>query len=209
MEQHDHDLSSGHLTEHEFDGIREYDNPTPGWWHLIMFGSILFSILYVIFFTGELGWTPQGQLKRAEARYFEQLFGKLGELQPTQDTILKLMQDPKWVTVGGTIFAANCAQCHRADGGGLNGPNMTDDSYIHVKTLTDIYATIANGVVAKGMPSWSNRLNQNQRIMAAVYVASLRGTTPGPGAKGAEPNAVKIPAWPEPPKETSTAGVVP
>ncbi|MFN9977437.1 MAG: cbb3-type cytochrome c oxidase N-terminal domain-containing protein, partial [Phycisphaerae bacterium] len=36
-----------HLSDHEYDGIREYDNPTPGWWHLIFIGSVFFSIMYV------------------------------------------------------------------------------------------------------------------------------------------------------------------
>jgi cytochrome c oxidase cbb3-type subunit 3 len=197
--QHEHDMSGGELTEHEFDGIREYDNPTPGWWHLIFFGSIVFSALYFVFFTGELGWTPISQHERAKARYFERLFGQIGQLQPDEGTMLSLMSDEKWMTVGKTIFVSNCAQCHGSEGGGINGANLTDDSYIHVKKLTDIYSTVSAGVVAKGMPAWSNRLNENQRIMVSAYVATLRGrNVPG---KGPEENATPIPAWPPMPAQ--------
>ncbi len=200
---HEHDMSRGELTEHEFDGIQEYDNPTPGWWHLLFWGSILFSFLYIIFFTGELGWTPYTQHEAAKARYFENLFGQLGQLEPDQQTMLSLMDDEKWVTVGQNIFAANCAQCHKSDGSGLNGPNLTDDYYINVNQLTDIYHVVTHGVVAKGMPAWSNRLNQNQRIMVAMYAATLRGKNlPG---KGPEPEAERIDPWPEPAAGDSVA----
>ena len=29
------------LMDHEYDGIQEYDNPTPGWWNLVFFLSII------------------------------------------------------------------------------------------------------------------------------------------------------------------------
>ena len=50
------------LLEHEYDGIREYDNPTPTWWHLIFLSTAVFSVLYLIFFhlgplVGTNGWT--------------------------------------------------------------------------------------------------------------------------------------------------------
>lgn len=202
--QHEHDMSRGELTEHEFDGIREYDNPTPGWWHLIFFGSILFSVCYWIFFMGELGWTPRTQHERAKAHYFEQLFGKIGQLEPTEDTILSLMGDEQWMTVGRNIFVSNCAQCHGSEGGGINGANLTDDRYINVKELSDLYATVTDGVVAKGMPSWSNRLNENQRIMVAAYVATLRGTN-APGGIAPEPNAKPIEPWPPVPAKDAGA----
>jgi len=38
------------LRDHEYDGIREYDNPTPGWWHAIFIATMLFSLLYFAFY---------------------------------------------------------------------------------------------------------------------------------------------------------------
>ena len=32
------------LLDHEYDGIREYDNPTPGWWVMLFILTIIFSV---------------------------------------------------------------------------------------------------------------------------------------------------------------------
>lgn len=194
---HEHDER---LTAHEFDGIREYDNPTPGWWHMIFWGSVVFSFLYIGFFSGECGYTPQDQWRAARAEHFDRLFGKLGQLEPDEETILWLTTEPDWMTVGAGIFASNCAQCHGSNAGGINGPNLTDDHYINVKNVTDVFDVITDGVVPKGMPTWGVRLNPNQRVVVAAYVASLRGTNV-PGGIGPEATAKPIDPWPEPPRK--------
>lgn len=181
------------LMDHEYDGIREYDNPTPGWWHMIFWASIVFSFFYFAFFHfSELAWSPEGQWHRARTGYFQKLFGELGELSPDEPTILSMMGDEKWMAVGGSVYAANCAQCHAQDGGGINGPNLTDDHYIAVRSLSDIYATVTEGRVSKGMPAWEKRLQLNERILVSAYVASLRGR-PAASPRAAEGEA--IPAW--------------
>jgi cytochrome c oxidase cbb3-type subunit 3 len=189
------------VLEHEYDGIREFDNPTPGWWHMLFWGSILFSVLYFAFFSGELGWTPYGRLAAAEARHFERMFGDLGDLEADEQTMLELMAEDRWIVVGRSIFSRNCAQCHKASGGGLNGPNLTDDCWKNVKQMADIYDVVTDGLVAKGMPAWSSMLNKNQRIMVSMYVASLRGSNPSDGI-GCDGD--RIDPWPEPAAESAS-----
>jgi cytochrome c oxidase cbb3-type subunit 3 len=180
--------------DHIYDGIREYDNPTPGWWHLIFLGTVFFSMVYGVFFhSSELAWTEQDTLTKEETAYFEKLFGEIGTLQGDEATILRMMNDPKWLKVGKSVFQGNCTACHGAEGGGVNGPNMTDDSYKNVKHLADVYRVITEGVVDKGMPAWRNRLQQNQRVVAAAYIASLRGTRVS-GGKAAEGDVIA--PWP-------------
>jgi cytochrome c oxidase cbb3-type subunit 3 len=41
-----------------------------------------------------------------------------------------LLTDPTDLAAGKEIFTTNCAACHRADGGGQIGPNLTDDQWI-------------------------------------------------------------------------------
>lgn len=184
------------LLDHEYDGIREFDNPTPGWWHMLFWGTILFSGVYAMFWhSSELAWTVQDSLRDDQSAYYAVLFKDLGDLDPDEPTMLKLMGDEKWMAFGGTIFTANCAQCHGGDGAGINGANLTDDHWINVKTLADVYTVITDGVAAKGMPTWRARLGQNERILVSAYVARLRGT-PKPG-RAAEGNV--IPAWPTAP----------
>jgi cytochrome c oxidase cbb3-type subunit 3 len=42
------------------------------------------------------------------------------------DETVTLLTDPADLA-GKTIYTTNCAACHRADGGGQIGPNLTDD----------------------------------------------------------------------------------
>jgi cytochrome c oxidase cbb3-type subunit 3 len=180
------------ILEHAYDDIHEYDNPTPGWWHLFFLGSIAFSALYAAFFHGSrLSWTPQEVLDSDRQAYYGVLFKELGTLQPDEPTMIRLMQDEKWMAFGSTIFSANCAQCHGADGSGINGANLTDDRWINVKKLTDVFTVISEGVGTKGMPSWKNRLGDNERILVASYVANLRKTP----VKGRNPEGEVIPPW--------------
>ncbi|HBS29497.1 MAG TPA: cytochrome C oxidase Cbb3 [Phycisphaerales bacterium] len=188
--------AGGRLLDHNYDGIQEYDNPTPGWWHLLFIGSIAFSLIYaaVYHFEGP-GRDPHEALASDQNAYYERLFGDLEELKNEPQVLLALptRDGGKWQALAGALFIQNCAQCHGAKGEGLNGPNLTDDSYIHIKQITDILAVITDGVGAKGMPAWGVRFNPNQRMLLAAYVASLRGTTP-PGAKA--PEGDPAPPWP-------------
>jgi cytochrome c oxidase cbb3-type subunit 3 len=89
------------------------------------------------------------------------------------------------VAAGKAVFATNCASCHRADGGGLIGPNLTDDAWIHGATLPEIHRTVSEGVLAKGMPNWGKLLRPDDVDAVVAYVASLRNTQV-PGGKAAE-----------------------
>lgn len=180
------------LLDHKYDGIQEYDNPTPGWWHALFIGSVFFSIVYIVFWHfSPLASTPYTRLEVAQTRANERLFGALGDLENDPETIAMLLGDEKWVGVGAAIYTKNCAQCHGSDGGGINGPNLTDDAYLHVGGVGDLFSVITDGVVSKGMPAWNNRLSDNQRVVVSAYVAHLRGNLQG--GKGAEGEV--IPGW--------------
>lgn len=181
------------LLDHEYDGIREYDNPTPGWWHAFFLGSIAFSAIYAAFWhSSPISWTVHEDLAAEEQAYYGMLFRDLGELKSDEPTFLRMMQDQKWMAFGASVFRANCAQCHKADGTGETGPNLTDDKWINVKTLPDIFKVITDGVAAKGMPTWKNRLSENERILVASFVANLRAS-PKPGRA---PEGETIAPWP-------------
>lgn len=188
------------LLDHSYDGIQEYDNPTPSWWHGLFWASIVFALVYGAFWHfSEFSWSIHDKHRHEVAQYYKTLFGALGDLEPDEPTMLQMMGDEKWRTVGSTIYAANCTQCHGGDGGGINGPNLTDDAYINVKSLEDLITFVTKGNVPKGMPAWENRLQPNERILVAAYVATLRGGTP---AAPKAPEGEVIAPWP-------TAGATP
>jgi len=89
-----------------------------------------------------------------------------------------LMTDDSALDAGKTIFQNNCVACHAADGGGIVGPNLTDDYWIHGGGIKNVFKVIKYGVVEKGMIAWQTQLNPNQMQEVASYVWSLQGTTP-------------------------------
>jgi cytochrome c oxidase cbb3-type subunit 3 len=87
-------------------------------------------------------------------------------------------QDPAVIAQGHQLFLKLCAPCHRPDGGGLVGPNLCDDYWIHGSNFVDNLRTIWNGVPAKGMVTWKGVLKPAEIYAAASYIYTLRGTHP-------------------------------
>ena len=161
------------LKDHAYDGIQEYDNPTPGWWTWSFVATILFSIVYYFFVTlagGQL--SPSGEYDRAVVADLKK---QGGALTGDAKTLVRLMKDDDSLRAGANIFAANCVACHGRDGSGVLGPNLTDDYYINVKKIEDICIVIKQGRNNGAMPAWGNRLSGNEIVLAGSYVASLRG----------------------------------
>jgi cytochrome c oxidase cbb3-type subunit 3 len=170
------------IAGHRYDGIREYDNPMPGWWVWIFWGSIIFSVVYYLGI-GVFGFVDT---------YADDLEQSMAELQRIRDeynqanpsatvdsaALALAVADPSRVTQGATLFAAQCAACHGPQGQGLIGPNMTDDYYIHGGTNMDAFNVIAEGVVAKGMPPWEAVYTPEELVSLVAYVRSLVGTSP-------------------------------
>lgn len=182
------------LTDHDYDGIMEYDNPTPGWWQLIWFGSIVFGLLYVmVYHLSPMILSPQEKLASMKRAAMERKYGEIAEIPLSDDKMLMLMNSDDWHTTGETIFTLRCASCHGDKGQGFQGPNMTDDSYKNIKTLTDFFGVIKNGAAGGTMPAQGNLLNDSQISVVAAYMASLRGKNL-PGPRPAEGEV--IPPWP-------------
>jgi len=178
------------LMDHCYDGIQEYDNPMPGWWSWTFIGTIVFSTVYYFIVT-----MAGGQFS-ANASYDRAVMADLmkqgGTLQGDTATIKKLMNDKNSMAAGQSVFMANCVACHGRSGEGLIGPNLTDEKYIHVKKLDDIIDVVNKGRNNGAMPSWANRLSNNEQVMVSAYVASLRGQNKS-GPRPAE--GVEIPKW--------------
>ncbi len=182
-----------HLSDHEYDGIREYDNPTPGWWHLIFIATVLFSLLYFVYYhTNPAAPTPQSRWAADQVRENKKIFGALGELKNDEATIVKLMGDERLMSVAEGMFLGNCAQCHGADGSGKNGVNLTDDHYKNVRALTDFFSVITNGANNGAMPSWKAQYSSNERILLSAFAASMRSRK----LSGRAPEGDVLPPWP-------------
>ncbi|MEA5556248.1 cbb3-type cytochrome c oxidase N-terminal domain-containing protein [Nodularia spumigena] len=182
------------LMDHEYDGIREYDNPTPGWWHALFLLSVGFSIAYVAWYhVSPMSYSIEEKWANQQVAEYARIFGEIGDLEGDEATILRMMADQRMMAIAQGTFVGNCAACHSKDGGGINGVNLTDDHYKVVKTLPDIFDVIANGAANGAMPPWKNLISQNERVILAAYVASLRSTSP---ARPRGPEGDVIPPWP-------------
>lgn len=167
------------MLDHDFDGIRELDNRVPPWFSWLFYVTIIFAVIYLLnyhVFQASPLQDEEYQIQVKEAEAQRTALVKSGAF--LNEETVTLLTDPASLDAGKQIFSTNCIACHAADGGGLVGPNLTDDYWIHGGGIKNIFKTIKYGVTAKGMIAWQSQLNPKQMQEVASYVISLHGTKP-------------------------------
>lgn len=174
------------LLEHQYDGIQEYDNPMPGWWVWMFWGSFIFSCGYIFHY-----WIGNGESEihtyEGEMVIARELAAKQAmEQSVSEESLAQVLADEGSLKAGNEVFQARCAACHLDQGQGLIGANLTDRHWIHGKgELMDIYKTVSDGVLEKGMPAWSRQLTPVELRQVVAFTGSLRGkNVPGKAAEG-------------------------
>jgi cytochrome c oxidase cbb3-type subunit 3 len=193
-----HDDAAGGVgtTGHEWDGIREYNNPLPAWWLWVFYATIVFSIGYVIVYPalpgltgntkGYFEWSSRADLESAIAEVKagqQQLVDKVAAAD--MNTIVKTDELRNFaVAKGAAIFRVNCSQCHGSGAQGFIGfPNLNDDSWIWGGKPEDIYTTILHGIRyasdsdtrVSEMPVFAGVLEDTKIVDVANYVMQLSG----------------------------------
>ena len=170
------------LLDHEYDGIRELDNKLPRWWVWLFYITIVIAAIYMLYYhVLHLGPLSAEEYK-IEMKAGEQIKAAAMSKFEAGIPTLQPLTDPVILNQGRATYAKLCAPCHRADGGGLVGPNLTDDYWIHGGKYSDTVNVIWNGVPAKGMITWKNSLKPDDITAVASYIYTLRGAklaTPG------------------------------
>lgn len=171
------------LTSHNYDGIKEFDNPLPGWWLMTFFGTIIFAFVYYIHY--EIGDGPSlteelqmglSQIKQMGVSHTPQA---VKETPLTEDFLTQFESDPKNLTLGSQVYEGKCASCHGPQLQGLIGPNLTDEFWLHGQgTRTDIMKVISEGVADKGMPPWGPLLKKDELLSLTAFVHSKKGSAP-------------------------------
>lgn len=175
------------LMDHEYDGIRELDNNLPPWWVWGFYLTILFSILYVFHYhflkTGDLQDAEYTkEVKQAEQdikTYLDKMAMNVDETNVT------LLSDPDALTRGKVLFSENCITCHKNNGEGDIGPNLTDNYWLYGNDIRQVFGTIKNGTPG-GMPEHASKLNPVQLQQVASFVLRL------PYKQGKEPQGTEI-----------------
>lgn len=179
------------IIPHEYDGIQELNNPTPGWFMYLFYATIIFAVSYLliyhVFGVGQLQYaeykTEMAVAAKEKAAYLAKSADNVDE------NTVKLTTDATALAAGKATFEGKCAPCHGNNGQGVVGPNLTDDYWLHGDKINDIFKTIKYGVQSKGMPTWESQLTPKQISDVANYIESLHGSNP---ANPKEPQGTKM-----------------
>lgn len=154
------DIISGvETTGHEWDGLKELNNPAPRWWLWVFAVCVIWSIGYWLVYpawptltghtAGKWQWTQytelksnQGEIETRRSKYQEKFY---------TTSLDDIRNDPElyeFARVGGAAaFKENCSACHGTGAAGGKGyPNLNDDDWLWGGTLAQIHETIRVGV---------------------------------------------------------------
>jgi len=189
---------------HNYDGIRELDNRLPPWWLYGFYLTIIFAVVYLWRFhvshTGPSGIQEyERSVAKAELKIQNYLKEKGDAVDENTVTLLTASDE---LASGKAIFIKSCASCHTEKGGGLVGPNLTDDYWLHGGDVKSVFKIIRYGFNA--MPQWQNQYSNKEIAQVTSYIKSLKGTNP-PNPKAPEGTLYKEEPAAEPPVADSTA----
>jgi cytochrome c oxidase cbb3-type subunit 3 len=188
-------------TGHEWDGIRELDNPMPRWWLWTFYGTIVWAFGYMILYPawplissatpGLLGYSSRGELNQDLAGAEQQRAEMTQAVRAA--SLPEILADEKlrtFAVAGGmAAYRINCSQCHGSGAQGAAGyPNLNDDAWVWGGDIESIYTTIAHGVRDKidpetrlsEMPAFGGMLSAIEVARTAAYVRSLSGLESDP-----------------------------
>lgn len=173
------------LLNHEADGIREFDNALPRWWLYGFYFTIAFAAIY--FANYHLLPRPLFGQANLAAEYTADVeaANRLGAHRPSRVPAggVIALTDQASLDKGKAIFESpdhTCYACHRPDLGGLVGPNLTDEYWLHGCTAAELVHDVQTGFPLKGMlPFGTGKALTDEQVLQVVsYVLSKKGSKP-------------------------------
>ncbi len=146
------------LRPHSYDGIQEFDKRLPNWWLLTLYGAIAFAIAYWFVHYESTLVLPDGdrvhrEIERIEAVKLAAMVDKLND-----PYLWQASRNAAVVANGAATYKNVCLACHapglkgRMDDPRYIGANLADNAWLHGGTPTEIFNTVKNGFMARGMP---------------------------------------------------------
>ena len=181
------------MLDHNYDGIRELDNVLPPWWVYLFYGTIIFGAIYIVRYQIMDGnnQVQEFQTEMQEAKVAVEEYLKTAPDMMSKEKVT-LLTDATSLAAGKAIYTANCVACHRPDGGGQIGPNLTDNYWILGGGIKNVFNTVMEGGRdGKGMVAWKASIKPSDIQKVASYVLSLQGTNP----KDAKPTELEAKEW--------------
>ncbi|AZN98228.1 MULTISPECIES: cytochrome-c oxidase, cbb3-type subunit III [Mesorhizobium] len=215
-DEHIDEVSGVSTTGHEWDGIRELNNPLPRWWVITFYVTIAWALVYTTAYPawpmltsatkGMLGYSSRKDVKNdlaaaeaAKGKYVAAIQAKSVSEILTDDALREFA-----VAAGAAAFKVNCTQCHGSGAQGSKGfPNLNDDDWLWGGSPDQIKQTITHGLRFASdpdtrlseMPAFGDIITADQIAQVSAYVASLSGKVRDasliqPGAKVFAENCV-------------------
>ena len=158
------------LMDHDYDGIKELDNPAPAWIMAIFYITIFIAVMYGAYYF----WFGQGpnQIEEYEQEVADHI-AKYGS-QESND-VLALVTDEKRLAEGKDIYMKNCVACHGVNGEGGIGANLTDGNWIHGCDFESVFGVVKNGA-PNGMISYKAQMSEKKIQNVVSYILTdLKG----------------------------------
>lgn len=189
-------VSGVETTGHEWDGLKELNNPLPRWWLWVWAVCCLWAFWYFIVYPawpipggatpGTSGYTSYKELELSQKQIAERQDAYRERFETADfDTILDDQELYAFAMAGGAAaFKDNCATCHGTGAAGGPGfPNLNDDDWIWGGQLQTIHETLLHGIRwasdfesrVSQMPSFGRDglLNRDEINAVVDYVLSL------------------------------------
>lgn len=200
-EKHIDEVTGVSTTGHEWDGIKELNNPLPRWWVWTFYATIVWAIGYTIAYpawpllssatSGVLGYSSRADIKNelAAAEAAKSDYVAAIAAKPVDEILADERLRTFAAAAGAAKFKVNCVQCHGSGAEGSKGfPNLNDDDWLWGGSADAIYKTIAHGARfgpdadtrVSEMPAFKDILEPGQVADVAAFTASLSGIKADP-----------------------------
>ncbi|MBT6007283.1 MAG: cytochrome-c oxidase, cbb3-type subunit II [Prolixibacteraceae bacterium] len=84
---------------------------------------------------------------------------------------LELLSGEEDLAAGKAIFATTCVVCHGADGKGIaTFPDLTDEEWLTGSSPSEVYLSISNGNITKGMIPYKDQYSEKQITQLTSYI---------------------------------------
>ena len=168
--------STGHVWDED---LVELNAPLPRWWLHLFNITIVFALVYMVFFPG-LGNIP-GALEWTQVKRYEVELAQAEKAQQAIYTRFREMSAEEMIAdgeangIGRRLFANNCSMCHGSDGRGAPGfPNLADGDWLYGNSFEQILTSIRQGRNG-AMPPLAAVLNDAGVLDVVTYVQFLSG----------------------------------
>lgn len=164
------------MMDHDYDGIKELDNPAPRWIMMLFYLTIGWSILYGAYYF----WLGEGNNQEAEYIRKSKEHDEKYQIASLSADDLVAFTDEASLAEGKQIYTdMGCMACHGMNGeGNTIGPNLTDEYWIHGCDIKSVFNIIKNGVPTKGMTAFKGQLSDEKIQKVASYILALKGSNP-------------------------------